>query len=571
MAPRRAETRKPSLAGCLVAAFRLGLPHSAARALALVGPLLGLGVWLSMVGLTEKPGGTADGWLLLWRLLITAVACLPGLLLWPFTATIHAFLASGKTRILGGPRRVFPPARRRHRQERRRDADARRPAAAARIVNLLLLVEVGLWVLDGLAGLDAAFVGLQLSIANPVYDLALVLFAWLLLAPFFEASNFLLHVDARSRHEGLDLQVRVQRVFPTAERRRVGALAVLVGLLWLAAPARADTTYDAVHAARQDVQTVRRKAEAAGSRTAAPAGRTALRSDGRPPGASGRPRTVRLVSQSDRRLRRPDRRTTPSACWTIWTSVSPSWRKRCRTATGLDQTTPSDDFKKLLQQSGGRRPAVQPEDDTDQKKADDEKDKKDDDKKDDKKDEPDDQHGHPALMGPGAVPGCGQVGLMLAAGLALAVLLVGAVMFIAARKKGPAAARKPMVPAKSVQQTTERHEPLPIERPAAEWQREADELARKEEYLQAVRTLYLAVLSLLHRRQLLRFEPTRTNGEYVQQVRLAPQAPPALHAVFGEFTRLFERKWYGDRACEAAEFRAARKLAEEIQAVVREI
>lgn len=128
-----------------------------------------------------------------------------------------------------------------------------------------------------------------------------------------------------------------------------------------------------------------------------------------------------------------------------------------------------------------------------------------------------------------------------------------------------------MVPAKSVQHTTERHESLPIERPAAEWQREANALAGKGEHLEAVRALYLAVLSLLHLRQLLRFEPTRTNGEYIRQVRLAPQAPPALHAVFEEFTRLFERKWYGDRACEAAEYRAARKLAEEIQAVVREM
>ncbi len=281
----RAETRKPSLAGCLVAAFRLGLPHSAARALALVGPLLGLGVWLSMVGLTEKPGGTADGWLLLWRLLITAVACLPGLLLWPFTATIHAFLASGKTRTSADLGEYF----------RQLGADTGKSGVTTLtrtallllvIVNLVLLVKVGLWILDGLAGLDAAFVGLQLSIANPIYDLALVLFAWLLLAPFFEASNFLLYVDGRSRHEGLDLQVRVQRVFPTTERRRVGALAVLVGLLWLAAPARADTTYDAVHAARQDVQTVRRKAEAQDPYRGAP-GRT--RSIRRPTAWSERP------------------------------------------------------------------------------------------------------------------------------------------------------------------------------------------------------------------------------------------------------------------------------------------
>ena len=66
--------------------------------------------------------------------------------------------------------------------------------------------------------------------------------------------------------------------------------------------------------------------------------------------------------------------------------------------------------------------------------------------------------------------------------------------------------------------------------------------------LEAVRSLYLAVLSLLHRQHLLRYEPTRTNGEYVLQVRLAPQAPPELHAVFEGLTGLFEGKWYGERA-----------------------
>jgi len=150
------------------------------------------------------------------------------------------------------------------------------------------------------------------------------------------------------------------------------------------------------------------------------------------------------------------------------------------------------------------------------------------------------------------------------------VMVVGAVLFIATRNKGPSA-RAPLIAAKTGQQTTERHEPPPHERPPAELWREADEQARNEQYLQAVRTMYLAVLSLLHRQQLLRFEPTRTNGEYLQQVRLAPQAPAELHTAFGEFTALFESKWYGDRACDAAVFHACRKLAEEMQTLVREM
>ena len=73
----------------------------------------------------------------------------------------------------------------------------------------------------------------------------------------------------------------------------------------------------------------------------------------------------------------------------------------------------------------------------------------------------------------------------------------------------------------------------------------------------------------MHRRQLLRYESTRTNGEYVQEVRLAPQAPTALREPFERLTDLFERKWYGDRGCEPAEFREGHGLAEEIQGLVR--
>lgn len=209
---------------------------------------------------------------------------------------------------------------------------------------------------------------------------------------------------------------------------------MLVGLLCLAAPARADATYDAVHAARQDVQAVRQKAGEQDLYRGAPWQDALDQTAGRLERAAGRERfawfrkaidgfadrtkddALRVLDGLDERL-------------TLLEETLPH-------GDANRQTAPSDDFKKLLQQSGGRRPTVQPEDDTDKKKADEEKDKKDDEKKNDKKDESDDQHGHPAILGPGAVPGCGQVGLLLAAGLALAVLLVGVVMFIAAQEGG---------------------------------------------------------------------------------------------------------------------------------------
>ena len=57
----------------------------------------------------------------------------------------------------------------------------------------------------------------------------------------------------------------------------------------------------------------------------------------------------------------------------------------------------------------------------------------------------------------------------------------------------------------------------------------------------------------------------RTNGEYVEQVRLAAEAPPGLRGPFERMTTLFEWKWYGERACDDGEFAAGRRLAEEVR------
>ena len=205
----RAESKRPSFTGCLTAAARRGLAHVAARAAALASVLPGLGISLAALSLTDFPI-----WL---RCFLAGAAWLPALLLWPLLAPAHAFLASGKAQTPGGFGEYVRLAR--YDPTKVGVVTLSRLALLALVfVNLHLLVEVGLEVLDSFAGFDAAFIAMQLTIANPVYDLTLALFSWLLLAPFFEASNFLTLVDARARREGLDLQVRVQSVFSGAER-----------------------------------------------------------------------------------------------------------------------------------------------------------------------------------------------------------------------------------------------------------------------------------------------------------------------------------------------------------------
>jgi hypothetical protein len=170
----------------------------------------------------------------------------------------------------------------------------------------------------------------------------------------------------------------------------------------------------------------------------------------------------------------------------------------------------------------------------------------------------------PGIIAPAAPgAGLGAAAWWLLGGLLLAVLAAAVVLFLNNRRHTvPAKARVVAAPAR---EEAEARPPLPHEQPASAWWHKADDLAHQGRHLDALRAVYLAVLSLLHRRQLIRFETTRTNGEYVEQVRLAAQAPRDLHEPFERLTALFEGKWYGDRSCGPEEFRAGRALGEQIE------
>jgi hypothetical protein len=99
--------------------------------------------------------------------------------------------------------------------------------------------------------------------------------------------------------------------------------------------------------------------------------------------------------------------------------------------------------------------------------------------------------------------------------------------------------------------------PDPTTRTAAEWLADADGLAAAGDLRRAVRALYLALLSALCRRRLLRYDPARTNGEYVRSFR----GPPEDRAVFRHVTLLSDAAIYGDFAPGADDYQQARALA----------
>jgi hypothetical protein len=536
---RRSEGKPVRARACLGAALRRGLYHAAARAAVLTAVLLG-----------------------------SLCLVMPGMALWVASATIHAVLAGGKERPLADLRELgreakFDPGK------SAAVVLSRLPLLLLALINLHLLVKTGLWVGDNLCGFDLALPGVVLSVANPAYDTALVLACWLLLAPYFEASNFLLHADFRTRQEGLDLLFRVQRAFPLPGRKTAGTLiALALGLFAVSAPARAaEPTLDAVRAVREGVDQITKEVREA---------------DPYPGGG----RWERRLRELARRLERSG----DARRYDWFASALEGFRERSqadavvvlnglrRRLALLEETLalprqeppgagpgdrPVEDVKRLVRPRGGSR-------DGDEGPAEKKPEKADEDaKKEVPRDDEDRGEGQPGGVrrGPGtltpAAPGAGlsSAAWWVLGGLLLAVFVAAAVLFFVNRRPAP---NKPRGQTESIAEEEPARPPLPYEQPASVWWREADELARQGQHLGALRAVYLAVLSLLHRRQLIRYETPRTNGEYVAQVRLEPRAPRELHDPFERLTALFEGKWYGERTCEAEEYRTGRELAEAI-------
>jgi hypothetical protein len=171
----------------------------------------------------------------------------------------------------------------------------------------------------------------------------------------------------------------------------------------------------------------------------------------------------------------------------------------------------------------------------------------------------------PAVAVAPALGGLGQVCVFFCLVLIIAAVLGGIVMAIYHwRKSRPAT--------KQLQQGTSGPAALeavleePDKQNVASLWREADALARSGRFLEAVRTLYLAVLALLHQSGLIRYERTRTNGEYADHLR-RKRVP--VHPPFVSLTGLFEVKWYGERACQDRDYDTCRGLAETIESGVK--
>ena len=95
-----------------------------------------------------------------------------------------------------------------------------------------------------------------------------------------------------------------------------------------------------------------------------------------------------------------------------------------------------------------------------------------------------------------------------------------------------------------------------LSRPPEGWAHLADELAARGEYREAVRSLYLALLSRLHREGVIHYDTTLSNWDYLRQFKGRREWVPP----FRELTRRFDFAWYGNLPVGEAGYRDFRAL-----------
>jgi hypothetical protein len=100
----------------------------------------------------------------------------------------------------------------------------------------------------------------------------------------------------------------------------------------------------------------------------------------------------------------------------------------------------------------------------------------------------------------------------------------------------------------------------PSAREWQQWLKDAQAMAAKGQWREAIHLLYWASIARLEARRLWPADRARTPREYLGLLPSADPRKPSLAAL----TRSFERTWYGGRAAESADFNAALEQAAEL-------
>jgi hypothetical protein len=401
------------------------------------------------------------------------------------------------------------------------------------IVNLHLGAQVVLFLLQRLAGLDLTFADRYASLDNPSWIVAVVSVSFALLEPLRAALAALLLFDGRVRQEGLDLVSALQQL-PTRKLAR----AAVAALLFAAGPQARGAALSAEELTAQTRRVV-----------------TACKID--LPDLNER---LRPVEQLDADQRRSYRRFVERLEWL-------SEDDDCERAldllhrglaevrrTGVVQAaTAGGRARAILQRPEFQRPAPAPvevEDDEESfwdrlwKRISDwlrELFKP--------------QQRAPVLDVPTGQGG--QIASLVLAGLLLVGCGIAIALLIRYRP------RQAVVDAVLIDAMSQESGPQgesALSRAPEGWAQLADQLAARGQYREAIRGLYLASLSQLHKDGALDYDPSLTNWDHVRRYK----GPDEHRPPFRELTVRFDYAFYGHAPCTAEGYQEVRALCRPI-------
>jgi hypothetical protein len=101
--------------------------------------------------------------------------------------------------------------------------------------------------------------------------------------------------------------------------------------------------------------------------------------------------------------------------------------------------------------------------------------------------------------------------------------------------------------------------------PEDEWLRLARQKVEQGDLRQALRALFLAVLSLLGAQGLVLIRKSKSNFDYEHELRRKLNSVPGLDEIFSANRKLFERCWYGAHPVTIAEFEQSDSLYQRLK------
>ncbi|MDP2276236.1 MAG: DUF4129 domain-containing protein [Archangium sp.] len=403
-------------------------------------------------------------------------------------------------------------------------------------LNVHLMTQMVLSLGRGLFGFDVTFVERFTSLDNPTWLATVAAVTFALFEPVRAATSTLMLIDGRVRQEGLDLIAQVEQL-PRRKKPKGVALAIALALCF-ALPARAES--------------------ALVERAAKLTDECAMRVDLAPLERQGIPddeqsSLTRLISRVERRVFEDD------DCDAAEADLREGLRLYAELQAQPAPIDAQDTAQKILsrrefQTSNDPEKAAEEEPPPDEpgwlaklfkalwewlnKQRDD-----------DRPAPPEvEVSASPAMAGANAV----MIGAIV---LVAAVLLF--ILLRSFKRKQPGQTELDETGGLT-QQPLDHDTMSALSKPPETWAGLADELAAKGEYREAIRHLYLALLSRLHRDGVIDYDPTLSNWEYL----FAFKGASSLKAGFKDLTRRFDFAWYGNLGVDSLAYAMFRKVAE---------